>query len=56
MAAYQDVLVVPVPQSEQPNKAELEAIQLAEAEEDQRILSSLEEQLRDPSALEKMKV
>lgn len=50
MAVYQDVLVVPVPQSEQPNKAELEAIREAEAKEDQRILSSLEDRLYDPSA------
>lgn len=50
MAVYQDVLVVPVPQSEKPNEAELEAIRIAEAEEDQRILSSLEDRLCDPSA------
>ncbi|KAF8816887.1 hypothetical protein BYT27DRAFT_6951503 [Phlegmacium glaucopus] len=50
MAIYQDVLVVPVPQSELPNKAELEAIQQAEAEEDQRVLVSLEDRLCDPSA------
>lgn len=49
MAVYKDVLVVPVPQSEQPNKAELEAIRDAEAKEDQRILSSLEDRLFDPS-------
>ena len=47
-AVYQDVLVVPVP--EPPNKAELEAIQRAEAEEDQTILVSLEDRLCDPSA------
>ena len=52
MAAYQDVLVVPVPQSEQPNKAELEAIRRAEAKEDQRILSSLEDRLCDPSDIQ----
>lgn len=50
MAVYQDILVVPVPQSEQPNKAELEAIRDAEAKEDERILSVLEERLHDPSA------
>ena len=50
MEVYKDVLVVPVPQSEQPNKAELEAIRCAEAKEDQRILSSLEDRLCDPSA------
>ena len=50
MAAYQDVLVVPVPQSELPNKTELEAIQRAEAREDHRILLSLEDRLCDPSA------
>ena len=50
MEAYQDVLVVPVPQSQLPNKAELEAIQRAEAEEDQRILVSLKDRLYDPSA------
>lgn len=50
MAVYEDVLVVPVPQSELPNKAELEAIQLAEAEEDQTILVSLKDRLCDPSA------
>lgn len=50
MAVYQDVLVVPVPQSELPNKAELEAIRRKEAEEeDQNILSSLEDRLCDPS-------
>lgn len=50
MAVYQDVLVVPVPQSELPDKAELKAIRRAEAEEDQRILVSLEDRLFDPSA------
>ena len=50
MAVYQDVLVVPVPQSEIPSKAELEAIRRAEAEEDQRILASLEDRFHDPSA------
>ena len=40
MEAYQDVLVVPVPQSQLPNEAELEVIQRAEVEEDQRILVS----------------
>jgi hypothetical protein len=50
MAVYEDVLVVPVPQSELPNKAELEAIQRAEAEEDQTILVSLQDRLCDPSA------
>ena len=49
MAIYKDVLVVPVPQSEQPNKAELDAIRDAEAKEDQSILSSLEDRLYDPS-------
>ena len=49
MAVYKDVLVVPVPHSEQPNKAELEAIRDAEAKDDQRILSSLEDRLFDPS-------
>jgi len=51
MAVYQDVLVVPVPQSELPdNKAEREAIKRAEAKEDQRMLVSLEDRLCDPSA------
>jgi hypothetical protein len=50
MAVYKDVLVVPVPQSELPNEAELEAIRRAEEKEDQHILSSLEDRLFDPSA------
>ena len=51
MAVYQDVLVIPVPQSEQPNnETELEAIRDAEAKEDERILSALEERLHEPSA------
>ena len=50
MAVYQDVLVVPVPQSERPNEEELEATRLAEAKEEQRMLASLENRLCDPSA------
>jgi hypothetical protein len=50
MAVYQSVLVVPVPQSKIPDKAELEAIRRAEAEEDQRILVTLENRLCDASA------
>ena len=49
MAVYQDVLVVPVPQSARPDKMELEAIQRAEVEEDQRVVASLEVRLCDPS-------
>jgi hypothetical protein len=50
MAVYQDVLVVPILQSELPDKTELEAIRRAEVKEDQRILVSLEDRLYDPSA------
>ena len=50
MSVYQDVLAVPIPQPELPDKRKLEAIQRAEVEEDQRILISLENRLCDPSA------
>ena len=50
MAVYQDVLAVPVPKLELPDKAALEAIRHAEVEEDQRVLLSLEDRLCDPSA------
>jgi hypothetical protein len=50
MAAYQDVLVVPVPpKPELPNKAELETIRRAEAKEDKRVLASLEDRLFNTS-------
>lgn len=50
MGVYQDVLEVPIPQSELPTEAELEAIKCAEDKQDQAIISSLEARLYDPSA------
>ncbi|KAF8154238.1 hypothetical protein B0H34DRAFT_773588 [Crassisporium funariophilum] len=46
---YQDVLAIPIPESEPTNQAEIEALKQAEAEEDLDILQILEERLCNPT-------